>query len=114
VDLLPTSLSLMGVPHLNTTLGRDLLAARPADEHFALIPEGVLTDEFYLQLGPAGQERLYRHRSDAPTAEVQAASPQTAARLRRLHEAYYQTARYLLYHNPPRPHVAGAQGAAAR
>ncbi len=114
VDLLPTSLGLMGVPYLNTTLGRDLLKPRPAAEHVALIPEGILTDEFYLARGPAGQDRLYRYRSASPTEDLGRVLPQRLAELRELHEALYQTALYLLYHNPPRPHPASGTAATGR
>ena len=105
VDLLPTSLSLMKVPYRNTTLGRDLLSPRPAAEHFALLPIGILNDEFLLQLGPGGHDRLYRYRSSTPTADVRASHPETAAELRSLRDALFQTSLYLLYHNPPRPHA---------
>lgn len=106
VDLLPTSLTLMGVPHLNTTLGRDLLAPRAPEERFALVPDGLLTDEFFLARGPGGQDRLYQHRSDAPTKEQQAEQPEALARMQRLHQALYQSSLYLLHHNPPRTHAA--------
>lgn len=114
VDLLPTSLSLMGVPYLNTGLGRDLLAPRPADAHFALVPGGILTDEYYLQRGPNGKDRLYRYRSEAATVDVATSAPDALGELQRLHEAFYQTALYLLYHNPPRPHAPEPPLLAAR
>jgi phosphoglycerol transferase MdoB-like AlkP superfamily enzyme len=114
VDLLPTSLSLMGVPYLNTGLGRDLLVPRPPDTHFAMVPGGILTDEYYLQRGPNGQDRLYRYRSDAATVDVAASAAGPLGELQRLHDAFYQSALYLLYHNPPRPHVPEPPLLAAR
>jgi phosphoglycerol transferase MdoB-like AlkP superfamily enzyme len=105
VDLLPTSLSLMKVPYRNTTLGRDLLSPRPAAENFAFLPFGILNDEFLLQFGADGQNHLFRYRSSAPTLDVLASRPDVAARLLDLREAFFQTALYLLYHNPPRPHA---------
>ncbi len=104
VDLLPTSLTLMKVPYRNTTLGRDLLAPRPAGERFALIPSGILNDEFLLRIAPDGSRRLYRYRSSAPTEDVHASQPEAVAQLGRLQEAFFQTALYLLHHNPPQPH----------
>ncbi|MFL6648212.1 MAG: LTA synthase family protein [Sulfurifustaceae bacterium] len=104
VDLLPTTLSLMGVPHVNNTLGRDLLAARPAREHLALLPEGILTDEFLLRLDPRGA-RLYRYRSTTPTKDVSSEQPEKVAELQRLRAALYETSKYLLRHNAPRPHT---------
>ena len=105
-DSLPTYLSLIGKPYLNTALGRDLLALGPDDPHFSLLrQEGVLTDEFFLRLDPRGQPRLYRYRSQAPTQDVHDRYPDKVAELRRLHEALLETSQYLLHHNPPRPHA---------
>jgi phosphoglycerol transferase MdoB-like AlkP superfamily enzyme len=104
-DSLPTYLSLLGIPHLNTGLGRDLLALGPKDRHFSLIGEhGVLDDEFFLRLDPGGAH-LYRYRAPAATQDVQAQYPQKVAELRRLHEALYETSKYMLYHNPARAHA---------
>jgi phosphoglycerol transferase MdoB-like AlkP superfamily enzyme len=104
VDLLPTALTAMGVPHLNQTLGRDLLAPRPPQRHFALLPDGILNDEFLLRVSPAGV-KLFRYRSDTPTSEVRDSLPAAAQELQRLREALYETARYMVYHNKPREHV---------
>ena len=104
VDVLPTSLSLMKVPYRNTTLGRDLFSPRPVAEHLAFLPIGILNDEFLLQFGADGRTRLFRYRSSAPTLDVLASQPDAAASLLELREAFLQTALYLLYNNPPRPH----------
>jgi phosphoglycerol transferase MdoB-like AlkP superfamily enzyme len=109
VDLLPTALGVMGVPHVNATLGRDLLAPRPAREQFALVPEGILDNEFFLRDAPGGGYRLYRYRGADPTRNLAAEHPDKVAELGRLREALRDTARYLLYHNPPRPHAAARQ-----
>ncbi len=107
-DILPTHLNLLGVPHLNTTLGRDLLAIGPQDPHFSLIGEtGVLDDEFFLRVLPGGKAHLYRYRSEAAAQDVHEQYPGKVAALRRLHEALYETAIYLLYHNPARAHAPG-------
>ena len=104
-DALPTSLGLIGVPYLNTALGRDLLGLGPGDRHFSLIGlNGVLDDEFYFRLDPGGP-RLFRYRSEAGAEDVHERYPEKVAELRRLHEALYETSKYLLYHNPPRPHA---------
>jgi phosphoglycerol transferase MdoB-like AlkP superfamily enzyme len=106
-DILPTLLNLLGVPYLNTGIGRDLLALGPHDPHFALIGEsGVLDDEFFLRVLPQGASHLYRYRSEAGAEDVRHRYPQKAVELRRLHEALYETSRYLRYHNPPQPHTA--------
>jgi phosphoglycerol transferase MdoB-like AlkP superfamily enzyme len=110
VDLLPTTLSLMKVPYRNTTLGRDLLAPRPASEHLAFLPIGILDDEYLLRIIPGGSHRLYRYRSNQPTVDVAASHPETAAELAGMREALDQTSLYLLHHNPPRPHRPDPQG----
>jgi phosphoglycerol transferase MdoB-like AlkP superfamily enzyme len=106
-DSLPTALSLIGVPYLNTALGRDLLNLGPGDRHFSLIGfTGVLDDEFYFRLDPGGA-RLFRYRSQAAAEDVHERYPEKTAELRRLHEALYETSKYMLYHNPARPHAQG-------
>jgi phosphoglycerol transferase MdoB-like AlkP superfamily enzyme len=104
VDILPTSLSLMGVPYLNTGLGRDLLTPRPADQHFAFVPHGVLTDEFFFRMDLRGKAYLHRYRSEAATLDVQDQFPEETARLQRLYTALTETSQFLMYNNPPRPH----------
>jgi len=104
-DSLPTYLSLLGVPYLNTGLGRDLLGLGAKDPHFSLIEHaGVLDDEFYLRLD-ADVARLFRYRSQDAAEDVHERYPEKVAELRRLHEALYETSKYMLYHNPARPHV---------
>jgi len=104
-DSLPTALSLIGVPYLNTALGRDLLDLGPGGRHFSLIGlNGVLDDEFYFRLDPGGP-RLFRYRSENGAQDVHERYPEKVAELRRLHEALYETSKYMLRHNPPRPHA---------
>jgi phosphoglycerol transferase MdoB-like AlkP superfamily enzyme len=105
VDLLPTALGIMRVAHLNKTLGRDLLAERPAAQRFALVPEGVLTDEFFLRVSPANGAHLYAYRSNDPLADLRERLPDTVKELQRLREGLYQASLYLLHHNAPQPHV---------
>ena len=104
-DALPTSLGLIGVPYLNTAIGRDLLGFGPGDRHFSLIGlNGVLDDEFYFRLDPGGP-RLFRYRSEKGAEDVHERYPEKVAELQRLQEALYETAKYMLHHNPPRPHA---------
>jgi phosphoglycerol transferase MdoB-like AlkP superfamily enzyme len=111
-DALPTMFSLLGVPHLNTGIGRDLLNLGPKDPHFSLIGENaVLDDEFFLRLDPGGP-RLFRYRSQAGAEDVHERYPEKVAELRRLQDALFQTSRYMLYHNPSRPHAP--EGSAVR
>ena len=104
-DSLPTALSLIGVPYLNTSLGRDLLNLGPGARHFSLIGfTGVLDDEFYFRLDPGGP-RLFRYRSEKGAEDVHERYPEKLAELRRLHDALYETSKYMLYHNPARAHA---------
>ncbi len=104
-DSLPTALSLIGVPYLNTALGRDLLDLGPGDRHFSLIGHtGVLDDEFYFRLDPGGP-RLFRYRSEKGAEDVHERFPEKAAELQRLQQALYETSKYMLYHNPARAHA---------
>jgi len=105
-DALPTALGLIGVPYLNTALGRDLLDLGPGERHFSMIGfEGVLDDEFYFRLDPGGP-RLFRYRSETAAEDVHEKFPDKLAELQLLQEALYETSKYLLYHNPARPHAA--------
>ena len=104
-DSLPTALSLIGVPYLNTALGRDLLGLGPGDRHFSLIGHtGVLDDEFYFRLDPGGP-RLFRYRSEKGAEDVHERFPEKVAELQRLQQALYETSKYMLYHNPARAHA---------
>jgi arylsulfatase A-like enzyme len=104
-DSLPTALGLLGIPYVNTGLGRDLLNLAPNDPHFSLIDRnGVLDDQFYMRLDPGGA-RLFRYRSQAALEDVSGQYPEKLAELERLHEALYETSKYLLYHNPARAHA---------
>jgi phosphoglycerol transferase MdoB-like AlkP superfamily enzyme len=110
-DTLPTSLGILGVPYVNTGLGRDLFALGPNDPHFSLIGlDGVLDDEFYLHVYPGG-DRLFRYRSDAAVQDVHEKYPQKAAELRRLYETLLWTSKYMLYHNAPRVSAPEQQAA---
>lgn len=108
VDLLPTSLGLMGIPYLNTTLGRDLLVPRPPERRFALIYNSILSDDYMLRVDPRGESHLYRYRTETATEDVSDRLPEKTAELRRLRDVMYEAVQYLLYHNPPRRHAPEA------
>jgi phosphoglycerol transferase MdoB-like AlkP superfamily enzyme len=104
VDTLPTVLGLAGVPYLNKTLGRDLLAERPKEKHIAYVDShsrGILNDEFFLLIDHQGVQRLYRYRSDAPLVDVKDQHPNVAGEMAQLFEAIRETSKYLLFHNRP-------------
>ena len=110
VDVLPTVASLVGVPYLNTTLGRDLFDPRSDSNRFALtltdqyrVPEvGLLGERFYLRMPrEGGVATLHDLTAVDPVADVAAEHPEEAARLQRLCRGLYETARYMIRHNPP-------------
>jgi phosphoglycerol transferase MdoB-like AlkP superfamily enzyme len=115
-DALPTMLGILGVPYLNTGIGRDLLALGPKDLRFSLVGDNaVLDDEFYMRLDPEGP-RLFRYRTPSGAEDVRDRHPEKVAELARLQEAILQTSRYMLYNNPARPHAppGSAAGQAAK
>lgn len=124
VDILPTVAALAGVEHVNTTLGQDLLAPDfdPDRGVFLLIDEdrpriGLMDRRFLYAVDGDGSRPVLNDRN-APDvgADASAAHPQEAARLRERLQANYQTAQYMLEHNPPRAHAPGgvtASGTAA-
>lgn len=111
VDVLPTAMGFTGVPYLNTTLGRDLLAERPPGDRFAYVDDseyqGLIEDGFYLRRDPDAALRLFRHRSERPTQDVAAQEPERVERMSRFLRGLHETSKYLLYHNPPREHPGG-------
>ena len=98
-----------------TGIGRDLFSLGPKDPRFSLLwDSAILDDEFMLRLDPGGA-RLFRYRSQSGAEDVHDRYPAKVAELTRLHEAVFQTARYMLYNNPARPHTPdGAARQAAR
>lgn len=115
VDTLPTVLGLLGLPYENTTLGRDIrhsLAEDTGDERvvplvlvegsFPVI--GAVSRNFLVQMGHDGSRpSLHDLHSATPEQDVAALHPAVFDRFSRLARAYYESARYLMYHNPPRP-----------
>lgn len=116
VDVLPTVAGLVGVPYLNTTLGRDLFDPRFDGSRHALtltdqfrVPEvGLLGERFYLRMPrDGGAATLHDLASADPVADVAARHAAEAERLRALCRGLYETARYLVRHNRP-PAASGA------
>jgi len=117
VDVLPTVASLVGVPYLNTTLGRDLLDPHFDDRRCAFtmtdqfrVPEiGLLGDRFYLRMPrDGGVATLHDLASADPVADVAGAYPGERERMQALCRGLYETARYMLRHNlPPAPVPGG-------
>ena len=119
IDILPTVAALAGVEHVNTTLGQDLLAPDfdPDRGIFLLVDEdrprlGLLNQRFFSAVDGDGSRPVLHDRSAAdPGADASSRLPDEAKHLREQLQANYQTAQYMLEHNPPRSHVDnGAEG----
>lgn len=121
VDLMPTALGIAGLPYVNRTLGRDLLAwekpgyaltfggdrgNRPligllgADYHFRMFHDGANPELFSLA-------------DPSPESDVSTEKPEIAAEREALLHGLYQSARYLLEHNSQRAAEADAAADAA-
>ena len=101
VDILPTALSLLGVPYTNQTLGRDLLVPRPSEQHFAFVYGNLLDDELCLRSERDGSKKLFEYQAEGVIPEVSAERPGDLARLGEAYEAVNAWCYYMLYHNPP-------------
>ncbi|MFN0006998.1 MAG: LTA synthase family protein [Planctomycetota bacterium] len=87
VDILPTCLSLMGIPYVNSALGRDLLADRPKDRRFAFLSNGLVLGEWFLRIEQAGDVRLYRYDAEQAVEDHAAREPALVERLTTMHRA---------------------------
>jgi phosphoglycerol transferase MdoB-like AlkP superfamily enzyme len=110
LDVLPTIASLVSKPYLNTALGRDLLDSSINHGRYAFTivgqgrtPEiGMVSEDFYFRtFVDDGKGTLHDYYSDSPREDVSAAYPEVAARMERMARAYYESARYIRYHNAP-------------
>lgn len=111
LDVLPTLASLLGMEGVNTTLGRDLLDPAYDGERYAFTitgqgrtPEiGVISKGFYYRTFlKDGDGTLHEYLSDTPRDDVSGRFPGVAAEMDRMARAYYETARYIRYHNKGR------------
>lgn len=105
VDVMPTLAGLFDQPYLNTSLGRDLLDPRfNADRSvFTFMPEvGLLSADRYVTTGAPGRNGRAWSLQD-PLVEVPVAAREKE--MQQLAQAWYETARYMVKHNPPRPHA---------
>lgn len=111
IDVLPTLAALAGVPHLNTALGRDLLAPRAEEARVAFVTHGgsrglVDPGHFYWR-SATGRETLHRLRADGSLepADLAASEPERRQRMAAVAEAIHDGSGWLLEHNPPRAHT---------
>jgi phosphoglycerol transferase MdoB-like AlkP superfamily enzyme len=110
VDVLPTIAGLVGVPYVNTTLGRDLLDSRfdsdrfafTVDEHYREPKIGLITADTYLQIPTGGGPTRWADlRGDGATGTADE-QPERARTLERLCRGLYEASRWLMYHNAQR------------
>ena len=92
VDILPTCLSLMGVPYLDTSLGRDLLTPRPHERSFAFLSNGLVLGDWFLGLESDGRTTLHRYASADPEEDRTASEPELVERLTTIHRALLEWA----------------------
>lgn len=108
MDLMPTALGFTGLPYVNRTLGRDLMhwqgpgyaltfgGARSTDPSI-----GLLSSKDFLTMLYDGKNARFFH-LDAPKTQV-TDETETEAQRRNLLFGLYQTATYMLTHNPKHP-----------
>ena len=107
LDILPSIASLAGVPYRNTTLGRNLFDSAAADvfrasSAFIFDPDEqtigmVAGDHYFRKYLGKGLEQLVSIRNNSPVPKTVADS--VKGKLARYAEAFYETSRYMLYHN---------------
>jgi len=99
VDVLPTILGILGVSYENRTLGKDMFAEDDKERYAFMNRLGILNKEFFLAVRPDGSCYLHRYRSDRPLEDVSDEYPDVFEKMKRMFKAFYETARYMLYHN---------------
>lgn len=106
-DLMTTAASLAGVTHPNTTLGRNLFDPQFDKERYSffynytseLNEYGLVGPEFYLRANDKEGANLYLYRGKTPQEDVKAEHPEIFERMKNIGEAYYQTAKYMMFNN---------------
>ena len=110
VDVLPTIAAFTSTPHLNSTLGRDLLDTKyngmryafTIDEQSKVPTISLLGREFFFQMMADGTgKKLYHIATASPTVNVIAEHPAVAQEMEKLCRSFYETARYMPYFNSP-------------
>lgn len=118
-DVLPTLAGMTGHKFTISSFGRNLMAIKPNDKiyafnyvHHQTPPQiGLLDDEFYISAQAGKPLGLFKYKSDAPGKDLRDEYPEKFTEMKNLVFALYETAKYMLYHNPNtvRPHNAAAQ-----
>ncbi len=87
LDILPTCLALMGVPYVNTALGRDALRPRPAEQGFAFLSNGLILGDWFWRHERDGRTGLFRYASEQPEVDHLERDPERARELATTHAA---------------------------
>lgn len=101
IDLMPTLLSLVGQPYINTTLGKDALSIPDSVSHYAFTfnassaSYGLVSDKYYVVKNSYGPIDVYEHDSDQKIDEWN----DEVTYMSRLSDAYYELSKYLRYNN---------------
>ena len=108
VDLMPTVCGLAGVTYENRTLGRDLLNGAIPDDPLAMIMNGMVAEhhiavvgqDYYLSMNKNGSNvKLNDLWSHEPWVDVKEKYPEIADQYSHRLKGFYETAKYMLYHN---------------
>ncbi|MFS8083014.1 MAG: LTA synthase family protein [Ginsengibacter sp.] len=107
VDLLPSVTALAALPYTNSTMGINLFDTAQTNTHFKNIAflfepnlkqTGIVTDKYVFTHNVNGGKEDFRSSIDNQPIEG-TESLEDKKLLKQLTEAYYQTAKYLLYNN---------------
>jgi arylsulfatase A-like enzyme len=97
IDILPTCLALMGVPHVNTAMGRDALLPRPPERSFAFLSNGLIQDDWFWRSERDGRTGLHRYASDEPEKDWRELDPERYQRMSTTHGALREWALWRLH-----------------
>jgi phosphoglycerol transferase MdoB-like AlkP superfamily enzyme len=107
VDVIPTAVSLAGQAYQIKTMGRNLFAPRTAEQNFAFLFSwqynpyyiGLIGEEFYFENKPS-KKGLFRYESEEPLKDLSIEFPEERKKMEELTQGLYESAQYMLYHNP--------------
>lgn len=107
MDVMSTIASLAGIPYSTRALGRDLFnpkfdSYRAAFSYswFAPFNISLVDNEFYYEYIPGGSAKLIKHSTSPLDTDVQEEYPEQFKKMDDLARGLYESARYLLHHNP--------------
>ena len=107
-DVMATLAGITNHQGLNTTFGRNLYAVKPGEQRYAMTfvfyrePPylGLIDQEFFLASELGRGEKLHRYKSEDPLKDVKNEHPEKYKEMSQLLKGLYETAKYMLYHNP--------------